>query len=119
MTVAVPTATDVTKPVEEIVAVDVGLTLQETEGLFCVLPSLLVPKTVICTVLLVVPVSMVGVAGPTASEDIVGFTKNPVQATPRPASNSTAKLTTKRSLFFLGDILVATPLADFARLKPA
>jgi hypothetical protein len=33
VTVAVPTATDVTRPVEEIVAVDVGVTLHETEGL--------------------------------------------------------------------------------------
>ena len=66
-------ATDVTKPVELIVAVVVGVILQDTDGLFCVLPSLLVPNTVICTVLLVVPVSIVGDAGPTATEDIVGF----------------------------------------------
>jgi hypothetical protein len=47
--------------------------LQETDGLFVVLPSLLVPNAVICTVLPVLPVSMVGEAGPTESEEMVGF----------------------------------------------
>jgi hypothetical protein len=73
VTVAVPTATEVTNPLEEIVAVDVGVMLQLTDGLLLVLPSLFVPKTVIWIVLLVSPVSIVGDAGPTASEDIVGF----------------------------------------------
>jgi hypothetical protein len=54
--VAVPVVTDVTKPFVVIVATLVGLMLQETEGLVVVLPSLLVPNTVICTVLPVVPV---------------------------------------------------------------
>jgi hypothetical protein len=109
VTVADPTLTDVTKPVEEIVAIVVGVILQETEGLLSVLPSLLVPKTVICTVFDVFPVSMTGEAGPTASEDIVGFTKNPVHATPRPASSSTAKDAARRSLCLVVNIVVDTP----------
>ena len=64
---------DVTKPEEEMVATLVGLMVQETDGLFVVLPSLLVPNTVICTVLPVLPVSMVGDAGPTEIEEMVGF----------------------------------------------
>lgn len=45
--VAVPVLTDVTRPVEEIVATEVGVMLQETDGLLEVLPSLFVPTTVI------------------------------------------------------------------------
>jgi hypothetical protein len=104
VTVAVPTATDVTRPVVEIVAADVGVAVQETEGLLSVLPSLLVPKTVICTVLLVVPVSMVGAAGPTASEDIVGFTKKPRQLMARANIASAAKAAARRSFCFVDDI---------------
>lgn len=73
MTVAVPKETDVTNPVEEIVAVLVGEMVQSTEGFSAVLPSLLVPLTVIWTVLSVLPVSMVGLAGPMAREDSTGF----------------------------------------------
>jgi hypothetical protein len=73
VTVAVPVLADVTKPEEEMVATLVGVIVQETDGLFVVLPSLLVPNTVICTVLPVLPVSMVGEAGPTEIEEMVGF----------------------------------------------
>jgi len=73
VTVAVPMLADVTKPEEEMVATLAGVMVQETDGLFVVLPSLLVPNTVICTVLAVLPVSMVGDAGPTEIEEIVGF----------------------------------------------
>ena len=97
MTVAVPVVTDVTKPEEDIVATLVGLMLQETDGLFEVLPSLLVPNTVICTVLLVCPVSMLGDAGPTEIEDIVGFWKKPVQLMVSADARSRAKEQTMRS----------------------
>jgi len=73
VTVAVPVLTAVTSPEEEIVAVEVGVMLQETEGFSAVLPSLLVPVTVIWTVLSVLPVSMVGLAGPMARDDSTGF----------------------------------------------
>src|SRR5215472_10298146 len=42
VTVAVPTLADVTRPLAEIVATEVGFMLQETDGLLLVLPSLLV-----------------------------------------------------------------------------
>ena len=91
VTVAVPVATDVTSPLEEMLATPVaGLMLQLTEG-FPVLPSLKVPKAVICTVLSVVPVSMVGLDGPTASEVKVGFTKNPRQLAANANAASAAK----------------------------
>lgn len=89
--------TDVTKPEVEIVATDVGVTLQETDGLFVVLPSLLVPNTVIWIVLPVFPVSMVGDAGPTAMDDNVGLTKKPVQLTVRAKVASKAKVPPRRS----------------------
>jgi hypothetical protein len=73
VTVAVPVLADVTKPEEEMVATLVGVMAQDTDGLFVVLPSLLVPNTVICTVFPVLPVSMVGDAGPTEIDDSVGF----------------------------------------------
>lgn len=116
MTVAVPVPADVTKPEEVIVATLVGVMVQETDGLFVVLPSLLVPNTVICTVLPVVPVSMVGDDGPTAIEDSVGFTKKPVQATPMARIASVATTPIRRSLWFADDILVETPWARL--LKP-
>jgi hypothetical protein len=106
VTVAVPTATDVTKPVEEIVATVVGVILHATDGLVVVLPSLFVADTVICTVLLVVPVSMVGDTGPTAMELMVGFTKKPVQLTPRAKIARTPNAPARRSVFFLDDIVV-------------
>jgi hypothetical protein len=111
VTVAVPTATDVTNPVEEMVAEDVGVMLHETDGLLAVLPSLLVAKTVIWTVLFVVPVSMVGDAGPTAREDIVGLTKNPVHPTPRAKIRSAAQDPARRSLFLDDDISYYHPRA--------
>jgi hypothetical protein len=104
VTVAVPVLAEVTRPALEIVATLVGVMDQETDGLLVVLPSLLVPNTVICTVLPVVPVSMVGDAGPTASEDMVGFTKKPVQATPMARSASVAKEPIRRSLW-LRDVI--------------
>ena len=106
VTVDVPMATDVTKPVVEIVATPMGAMLQETGGLLLVLPSLLVPNTVICTVLLVVPVRMVGDGGPTAIEDSVGFTKNPLQLTAKASVASAAKAPARRSLCFADDIVI-------------
>jgi hypothetical protein len=112
VTVAVPVPTDVTKPVEEIVATVSGLLgvmLQETEGLFVVLPSVLVPNAVICTVLLVFPVSMVGDAGPTEIDDRVGLTKKPVQLIASASVASMAKVQARRSFCFVDDIVVETP----------
>jgi hypothetical protein len=95
--VAVPTLTDVTKPEEEIVATESGLLVQATDGLVVVLPSLFVPVTVICMVLSVLPVSIVGDAGPIAIEVRVGFWKKPVHATPRARTRSTAMALIHRS----------------------
>ncbi len=109
VTVAVPVETEVTSPVLETVATVVGVMVQVTDGLFVVLPSLLVPKTVICTVLFVFPVSIVGVAGPTAIELSVGFTKNPLQPTARANVPRTANAPTKRKFFFFDDIRFRHP----------
>ena len=106
MTVAFPTLTDVTRPVAETVATEVGLMVQATDGLLVVLPSLLVPNTVICTVLFVLPVSIVGLAGPTASELNVGFTKNPLQPTANARVASTLNAPIKRRLDLFDDITV-------------
>lgn len=106
VTVAVPIATDVTNPEVEIVAMPGGAMLHETDGLLFVLPSLLVPNTVICTVLPLVPVRIVGVGGPTAIEDSVGLTKNPLQLTARASVASAAKAPAKRSLCFADDIVI-------------
>ena len=103
--------TDVTKPLVVIVATLVGLMLQETDGLVVVLPSLLVPKTVICTVLPVVPVSRVGETGPTDKEEIVGFTKKPVQLIVSASATSMANLQASRSFCFVDNIVVETPWA--------
>jgi hypothetical protein len=70
----------VTNPFALIVATVGSLLVQLTDG-FPELPSLKVPTTDICTVLLVVAAKMVGVAGPTAMEVSVAFGKNPVQLT--------------------------------------
>src|SRR5215831_6780100 len=96
VTVAVPTLADVTRPVAEMVATEVGSMLQATDGLLLVLPSLFVPNAVICTVLFVFPVSMVGLAGPTASELNVGFTKKPLQLTANASVASTPNAPIKR-----------------------
>jgi len=106
VTVAVPTATAVTRPVGEIVAVVVGVMLHETDGLLLVLPSLLVANAVIWTVLFVLPVSMVGDAGPTESEDMVGFTKKPVQLRPRANAASAPRVPARRSFCLVGDDMV-------------
>jgi hypothetical protein len=102
--VAVPTLADVTRPVAETVATEVGLLVHATDGSLLVLPSLLVPNTVICTVLFVFPVSIVGLAGPTASELNVGFTKNPLQPTADASAASTPNAPIKRRLDLFDDI---------------
>ena len=102
---------DVTSPVLETVATVVGVILQVTAGLFVVLPSLFVPNAFICTVLPVLPVSIVGVGGPTASELNVGFTKNPVQLAARAKAPRAMKAPAKRKFFFFDDIPVSTPSA--------
>lgn len=94
--------TEVTNPDLLIVATGVvpeatAGTLHKTDGLLVVLPSLLVPNAVICTVLLVLPVSMVGVAGPTESDDIVGLTKNPLQLMASANVASMAQVHARRS----------------------
>jgi len=71
VTVVVPRLSEVTKPEALIVAKPVGETLHWTGGL-PVLPSLYWPVAVICTVLSVLPVSMVGVSGVTVIELSVG-----------------------------------------------
>jgi len=116
--VAVPVATDVMSPVLETVAVVVGDIVQVTDGLLVVLPSLLVPNTVICTVLLVVPVSIVGLAGPTARELSVGFTKKPVQLTARASDAKTANAPIKLKFDLFDDISIFGILgARFARFR--
>jgi hypothetical protein len=106
VTVAVPVLTDVTKPVEEMVATLVGVMVQATGTLLAVLPSLLVPNTVICTVLPVVPVSMVGDAGPTAIDDKVGLTKKPVQPTSETTIASAQRALARQSLCLADDIVI-------------
>jgi len=106
VTVAVPMLADVTRPVAETVATEVGLMVQATDGSLLVLPSLLVPNTVICTVLFVFPVSIVGLAGPTASELNVGFTKNPLQLTANASIASILNAPIKRRLDLFDDITV-------------
>ena len=118
VTLADPTETDVTNPVELMVAIVVGVMLQLTEGLLLVLPSLFVPNTVICTVLSVAPVSIVGDDGPTARDEIVGLTKNPVQPTAMAVVRSAAKAPNKRSLFFAGAIEIQTPQWARCRFRP-
>ena len=108
VTVALPTATDVTSPVLEMLAIpEGGVKLQFTEGLLVVLPSLLVPTACICTVLFVDPVSMVGEAGPTANDESVGLTKNPLQLTARAKVRSAAHAPI--TLIFFARICSGTP----------
>lgn len=116
MTVAVPVLAEVTRPLVETVATEVGVMVQATDGLSAMLPSLLVPDTVICTVLFVVPVSIVGLAGPTASELITGSTKKPRQLMAKDNERSAAKAPIKRSLDFGENIVfsaapIGRPLA--------
>jgi len=113
VTVADPVATEVTRPFELIVAVDVGSMVQLTEGL-PVLPSLKVPTANIWTVLFVLPVSMVGEAGPTANDESVGFTKKPRQLAARARVASTENAPIKRKFVFFNDIPVSTCLASAA-----
>ena len=104
VTVAEPVATDVTKPVALIVAVLAGVMDQLTEG--CpVLPSLKVPVAIICTVLFVVPVWMLGVAGPTVIEESVAFTKNPRQLAAKAKAIRAAKVPVRRTFWLIEDML--------------
>ena len=104
VTVAEPVATDVTKPVALIVAVLAGVMDQLTEG--CpVLPSLKVPVAIICTVLFVVPVWMLGVAGPTVIEESVAFTKNPRQLAAKAKAIRAAKVAVRRTFWLIEDML--------------
>src|SRR5579859_831966 len=105
VTVADPTATDFTNPPAVMVAVVVGLTLQVTDGL-PVLPSLNVPTANICTVSLVLPVWMLGDAGPTASELSVGLTKNPRQLAASARIVSMATAATTRGVCFMDNVIV-------------
>ncbi len=68
------------------------------------LPSLKVPTANIWTVSFVLPVSIVGVNGPTEIEVSVGFTKNPRQLTANAKAASAAKAPIKRSFDFVEDI---------------
>jgi len=69
-----------------------------------VLPSLKLPVTLICTVLLVVPASIVAVEGATDIDVNVGFTKKPRQLTAKAKVASAAKAPMRRSLCFADDI---------------
>jgi hypothetical protein len=106
VTVAVPVLAEVTRPLLLTVATEVGLMVQATEGLSAMLPSLLVPDTVICTVLFWFPVSIVGLAGPTAIELMIGSTKNPRQLIPKASEASAANAPIRRSLDFSGENIV-------------
>ncbi len=70
VTVAVPTLADVTRPVREIVAIEPseGVMDQVTDGLVTGWLSLFVPLACICTVLSVLPVSIVGEGGDTVRD---------------------------------------------------
>lgn len=103
VTVAVPTLAEVTRPEDEIVATVVGVMLHPTDGWLARLPSLFVPVAVICTVFPVLPVSMVGEAGPTDREVRVGFTKKPLQLM---ANAKMARAPMRRSWCFMDDINV-------------
>lgn len=105
VTVAEPVATEVTRPLELIVAIllSLGLMLQLTAGL-PLLPSLKVPTANICTVLFVLPVWMLGEPGPTEIDDNVGFTKKPLQLTARAKAPSMAQAPIKPSFDFIDDM---------------
>jgi hypothetical protein len=109
--VADPVATELTNPLEPIVAMPLdGEMLQVTAG-FPVLPSLYVPTANICTVLFVLPVWMLGEAGPTAMEVRVGFTKNPLQLAAKANAPSAAKAAIRWSFWVLTNMVVGTPRA--------
>src|SRR4051794_1671255 len=83
---------------------------QLTEG--CpVLPSLKVPVAIICTVLFVVPVWMLGVAGPTVIEESVAFTKNPRQLAAKAKAIRAAKVPVRRTFWLIEDMLLYDSLA--------
>jgi hypothetical protein len=106
VTVALPMLADVTRPVVEMVATVLGVMLHVTDGLLLLLPSLFVPNARICTVLSVLPVSIVGLGGLTESELNVGFTKKPVQLAAKANEASTANAPIKRNLDFFDDMSV-------------
>ena len=101
--VAVPVVCAVARPPAVISATPAGVILQVT-GVVPVLPSLKVPTANICTVLSMVPTKIFGVAGPTASDDKVGFTKKPRQLTASARPASTASAPAARSFKFEDDI---------------
>jgi hypothetical protein len=111
VTVAVPVSTEVTKPAELMVATPVAGLMLHVTGVLPELPSLNVPTANICTVLSVVPVSMVGLAGPTEMELRVGFTKNPLQLASKAKVASAARAPIKRSCDFVEDIFFQAPWA--------
>ena len=98
--VVVPTPTAVASPELLMLATVVELLLDQVTGVLPVLESLKVPTAVNCLVegLLVVPVVMVGVAGPTAIDVSVGSVKNPLQLTPKAMTTNTAKASVNDSL---------------------
>lgn len=59
--------------------------------------------------MLVVPVSIVGVTGPTEIDDTEGFTKKPVQLTARTNNASAAKAPVRRRFCWIDDMIVNTP----------
>ena len=69
------------------------------------LPSLKVPVAIICTVLFVVPVWMLGVAGPTVIEESVAFTKNPRQLAAKAKAIRAAKVPVRRTFWLIEDML--------------
>jgi hypothetical protein len=77
---------------------------QVTDGLVTGWLSLLVPLACICTVLFAVPISIVGLTGPTEIEVIVGFTKNPRQLAAKAKVASTAQAPI--SLDFLANMVL-------------
>jgi hypothetical protein len=74
-----------------------------------------VPVANICTVLFVLPVWILGVAGPTVIDDSVGFTKNPRQLAPSAIIASTANAPVSRTVCFFEGMLVVTPWARTQR----
>jgi len=67
---------------------------------------LFLPATVICTVLPVVPVWILGDAGPTTMLDKVGFTKKPRQLIAKARVASTARAPAMRSLCCFEDMIL-------------
>jgi hypothetical protein len=80
-------------------------------------PLLSVPAAVNCAVS---PMLTLGSGGSIVILVTVGFTKKPLQATPRPATNNTAKEAAKRTLFFGDDIIDQNPYYSISpRIEPS